>query len=597
VHVIGTAGHVDHGKSTLIEALTGINPDRLPEEKERGMTIDLGFAWFLGKGGEPVGVIDVPGHERFIRNMVAGAWSLDCALLLVAADDGWMQQTQDHAVVLQALDVPAVILVITKTDIAAPERVQEVRRDASERCRIIFGAEPPAIEVSALAGKNLAPLKELILATLAGIPEPAIPERGRGFPFLYVDRVFSIKGSGLVVTGSLRGAPLAKDDALELLPAREALRVRAVQSYNSAVVRAMPTSRVALNLQKPKSEIARGACITAPGAPFQCEREIIARVRPIEMGQQAGEKPVIKNHSEVEVALGTGHEIAQIHFLDDPRFARIQLRSPLPALWNQPFLVIRHGGSAILGSGRILWFGEVPKEERRRFTALLAAMPEPVPEEEDRFSLQLRFRGLARRGRSGPQGAENQGPENPADIVVLDEWIFHAPWLEKLSADIVALAGQPAGVSALELEGKLRLDADALRAVLSSLVTKNSLAAHNSLYFTAEGGEKRLPPAARKLLAEILGCERAGYQGGHAELSTLVRLGLVVPLEGGIFYARETYDSIASEILAGRKPGDRFSIPEAKERTGLSRKYMLPLLNRLEKDGRLRREDDARVVL
>jgi selenocysteine-specific elongation factor len=587
VHVIGTAGHVDHGKTTLIEALTGINPDRLPEEKERGMTIDLGFAWFPGKDGEPVGVIDVPGHERFIRNMVAGAWSLDCALLLVAADDGWMQQTQDHAVVLQALEVPAVILVITKTDIAAPERVQEVWRDASERCRIIFGAEPPAIEVSALAGKNLAPLREMILATLAGIPEPAIPERPRGFPFLYVDRVFSIKGSGLVVTGSLRGAPLAKDDSLELLP---------VQSYNSAVDQAMPTSRVALNLQKPKSEIARGACITAPGAPFHCEKEIIARVRPIEMGQQAGEKPVIKNHSEIEVALGTGHEIAQIHFLDDPRFARIQLRSPLPALWNQPFLVIRHGGSAILGSGRILWFDEVPKEERRRFTALLAAMPEPASE-ADRFSLHLRFRGLARRGRSGPQGAENQGAENPADTVVLDDWIFHAPWLEKLSADIVALAGQPAGVSAPELEGKLRLDADALRAVLSSLVGKNSLAARNSLYFTSEGGEKRLPPGARKLLAEILGCGRTGYQGTHPELSALVRLGLVVPVEGGIFYARETYDSIASEILAGRKPGDRFSIPEAKERTGLSRKYMLPLLNRLEKDGRLRREDDVRVVL
>src|SRR5512145_3479667 len=113
---VGTAGHVDHGKTTLIEALTGIDPDRLPEEKERGMTIDLGFAWFAGGGGEPVGVIDVPGHERFIRNMVAGAWSLDCALLLVAADDGWMQQTQDHAAVLAALEVPALILVVTKTD-------------------------------------------------------------------------------------------------------------------------------------------------------------------------------------------------------------------------------------------------------------------------------------------------------------------------------------------------------------------------------------------------------------------------------------------------------------------------------------------------
>lgn len=593
MHVIGTAGHVDHGKTTLIEAMTGINPDRLPEEKERGMTIDLGFAWFPGKDGEPVGVIDVPGHERFIRNMVAGAWSLDCALLLVAADDGWMQQTQDHAVVLSALAVPSVILVITKTDIAPAERVQEVRRDASARCASIFGSEPPTVEVSALAGRNVDALKALIVQTLAGIPEPAIPEpaipeRAREFPFLYVDRVFSIKGSGLVVTGSLKGAPLAKEDPLELLPAREVLRVRAMQTYNAAVDRALPTSRVALNLQKPKNEIARGACITAPGAPFHCEREIFARVRPIEMGQQAGETPVIKNHSEVEVALGTGHEIAQIHYLGDPRFARIQLRNPLPALWNQPFLVIRHGGSAILGSGRVLWFGEVSKDERRRFTALLAAMPEPA-REEDQLALQLGFRGLARRG--------NSGPHNPADTVVLGDWIFHAPWLAKLSADIVAIAGQPAGISALELESKLRLDGEALRAVLSSLLAKGALVARRSLYFTGEGGESELPPAAKKLLAEILGCGRAGYQAGHAELKTLVRRGLVVPLEGGIFYARETYDSLASQILVDKKPGDRFSIPAAKERTGLSRKYMLPLLNRMEKDGRLKRDGDARVVL
>ena len=183
MRVIGTSGHVDHGKSTLIEALTGIDPDRLPEEKERGMTIDLGFAWFPGAGGEPVGVIDVPGHERFIRNMVAGAWSLDAALLLVAADDGWMQQTQDHAVVLAALGVPAAILVITKTDIATPDRVAEVRRDAEARAAAIFARELPVVEVSALARRNLDALKDLVVATLAGVPGRPLP-----FPYLYVDR-------------------------------------------------------------------------------------------------------------------------------------------------------------------------------------------------------------------------------------------------------------------------------------------------------------------------------------------------------------------------------------------------------------------------
>ena len=367
MHVIGTAGHVDHGKTTLIEALTGINPDRLPEEKARGMTIDLGFAWFTPVNGEPIGVIDVPGHERFIRNMVAGAWSLDCALLLVAADDGWMQQTQDHAVVLASLDVGSVILVIAKTDAATESRVEEVSRDARARCARIFGAEPPWIAVSALTGKNVGALKDLIVRTVAALPDA----RGdTGFPFLYVDRVFTIKGSGLVVTGSLKGAPCTDRDELVLLPQGESVRVRGVQSYNAATHDARPTSRVALNLQKTRSEIRRGNCITSPRAPFLCETEIIASVRPVEGMLDPAE---IRNHSEVEVALGTGHVIAQLHFMGDRRLARIQLREPIPALWNQPFLIIRHGGSEILGSGRVLWFGEVKKRSAAGWPAFLPA--------------------------------------------------------------------------------------------------------------------------------------------------------------------------------------------------------------------------------
>jgi selenocysteine-specific elongation factor len=581
MHVIGTSGHVDHGKTTLIEALTGINPDRLPEEKERGMTIDLGFAWFPGRDGEPVGVIDVPGHERFIRNMVAGAWSLDCALLLVAADDGWMQQTQDHAAVLAALEVPAVILVVTKIDAVAAERVREVRADTLARASAIFGREPPAIEVSALQGRNVEELKTLIVSTLE-----SVPARPAAFPSLYVDRVFTIKGSGLVVTGSLRGAPVSEDDPLEILPQREALRVRAIQAYNAAVDRAVPVSRVALNLQKPRAEVSRGNLVTSPGAPFRCDKEFIGRVRTL-----AADAAGIRNHSEIEVALGTGHEIAQVHFLEDARFARIQLANPLPALWNQPFLVIRHGGSAILGSGRILWFGEVPREDRRRFTALLAEMPDPAAE-EDRFSLELRFRGLARRAAGSPAAAGD-----PAGTVALGGWIFHAPWLEKLTSDILARAGQAAGITAPELESQLRVDGDALREVLARLLRDGKLAARGPLYFAGDAAGQKLPPAARRLLDRILAGGKTGFEGSDPEMHTLVRLGRVVPLEAGIFYAKETYDGLAAQVLAGRPKGERFSIPEAKERTGLSRKYMLPLLNRMEKDGLLRRDGDVRVVL
>jgi selenocysteine-specific elongation factor len=592
VRVIGTAGHVDHGKTTLIEALTGINPDRLPEEKARGMTIDLGFAWFEGEGGEPVGVIDVPGHERFIRNMVAGAWSLDCALLLVAADDGWMQQSQDHAVVLSALGV-GVILVITKADAAAPERVESVRTDAAGRCHALFGREPPSIAVSALGGKNIAELKALILQTLAALPAPA----ERGFPWLFVDRVFVMKGAGLVVTGSLKGAPLAREDELLLLPQNERVRVRGLQTYSASVDRAFPTSRAALNIAKTRGEIRRGDCLTSPGAPFHCEREFLARIHPLAHdlaapeGDPAG-KAQIKNHSEVEVALGTTHRIAGIHFLEDRRFARVVMREPVPALWNSVFLVIRHGGSALLGSGRILWPGEVRREDRGRMTRVLAGMPDPLGD-GDRFALELAFHGAARI----EEGAR------PAGAAVLGRWAFHPPWLESLRARILQEAGQPAGAAARELASKLSAEEEAVTAVLSALESEGALETRGGIFFR-RGEPAALSPAARRILDEMKKLGRTGFEpatakieGSTRELGALVRTGAVVPLEGGIFYMAETYKALAADILAGRTRGDRFSVPQAKERTGLSRKYTLPLLNRMERDGILKREGDERVVV
>jgi selenocysteine-specific elongation factor len=600
MHVIGTAGHVDHGKTTLIEAMTGINPDRLPEEKARGMTIDLGFAWFAGADGEAIGVIDVPGHERFIRNMVAGAWSLDCALLLVAADDGWMQQTQDHAIVLAALAVPAVILVVTKTDAVQPDRVEAVRKDALARCARIFGHTPAAVEVAAPAGRNVDALKKLIVATLGGLgdrPEP------RGFSYLYVDRVFSVKGSGLVVTGSLKGGPCRRDDELVLLPQGENVRVRGLQTYMEAVDEAEPTTRLALNLPKTHGEIARGNCLASRGAPFHCERKMVARIVPVLSDRDAegsGEegKTGIRNHSEVEVALGTGHEIAQLHYLEDRRFAMLELRESLPALWNQGFLLIRHGGSEIIGTGRALWFGEVPREDRRRLSGLLASLPEPVADPEDRLLLELRFFGFLKTTGTLPERVK-------AESVVLDRWAFHVDWLGKTAAAIRELAAGPAGISSAELEGKLHLDGEALKRMLSILVERAELVASKGLYFVKSAERtQELSALGRRLVAEIEDAGRAGFEPGKSgvagvrkELNALIRLDLVVPLEGDIFYGRRAYDALAAEILRGRTAGERFSIPEAKERTGLSRKFMIPLLNRMEKDGMLRRDGDVRVAL
>ncbi len=599
--VIGTSGHVDHGKTTLIEALTGINPDRLPEEKERGMTIDLGFAFFQVGEHDPVGVIDVPGHERFIRNMVAGAWSLDCALLLVAADDGWMRQTGDHALVLASLGIGRIILVVTKTDIVEPDRVQEVKIDALRRCERIFGGTLDSIEVSALQGRNIEELKQLIMKNLASIkPAP------QGFPYLYIDRIFTLKGSGLVVAGSLKGAPIHKDEQLVLLPCREQIRIRSIQTYKSTVEKAFPVSRVALNLQKPKHGLQRGDCIASPDAPFFCEKELFIRVRPVPKDpsraqdlHEPGQEETLKNHAEIEVALGTGHRLAQIHFLDDRRYARIVLRERLPVLWNQPCLIIQHGGSTILGSGSVVWAGETDKEERKRLGAVLATLPEHLAE-KDLFLLNLRFKGALKR-----TGKEAAGDLSANDTVGIGPWIFHKPYFDAVKEHILKLSSLPEGVSVAELVSKLKTNEEPLKAVLSFLERENSILCRNGLYFRKQETQtEALSALGKKLLADIAAAGTAGFElsktgieGAQKELKVLIRLGYVVSLEGNIYYTKDVYLKQVRAILENRKPGDTFSIPQAKEATGLSRKYMLPLLNRMESDGFVKRSGDNRIVL
>ncbi|MBT3272309.1 MAG: GTP-binding protein, partial [Spirochaetales bacterium] len=235
MNVIGTAGHVDHGKTRLIQALTGIDTDRLPEEKARGLTIDLGFAHFEDSSGKKIGVIDVPGHERFIRNMVAGAWGVDCALLVVAADEGWMRQSNDHARVLACLKIKQLIVVVSKSDLVDAGAASDVEQDALIRCSEMGDWELSSIIVSVETLDNIDTLKSLIEERLLRLKKAApVP------PFMYVDRVFSVKGSGTVVTGSLMGGQIAKNTQVRILPGSETGRIRSIQSYYQDMDTAYP---------------------------------------------------------------------------------------------------------------------------------------------------------------------------------------------------------------------------------------------------------------------------------------------------------------------------------------------------------------------
>jgi selenocysteine-specific elongation factor len=590
--VIGTAGHVDHGKTSIIKALTGIDTDRLPEEKMRGLTIDLGFAHFPGKGGSPIGVVDVPGHERFIRNMVAGAWALDCALLVVAADDGWMQQSEDHLRVLRFMDVPRVILVISKIDLTVSGQVEEVRSEGLRRCSRQGYRRAASIAVSARSGQDIDLLRKLIIHTL----EEVRPEES-GFPLVYIDRVFLMKGAGVVVTGTLKGASLEQGQDLIALPGERRIRIRGIQSYHRAEKRVDPVSRVALNLHGVKrGDLKRGDCLTPFPQNLAWDREFVVRLSPpgdLEKSGRRQGRP--RNHSEVEIALGTGHRIARIHYLAGGNLARIVCSSPLAYRWNQPVVFIQQGGSAILAGGRIVWTGPTVAGKRQLLEKHLRKLPQEL-RSEHLVGLKLGMNGMVRVGQGAFRSAAGE--------VRLGSWAFRREKLTALEERIEKLAQSPGGISMAELRSGLNIDSEPLEEICRTLCQRGSLVSRESRLRTANPLQAALSPLARSLLADLEKAEDAGLQikslkiaGATKELRTLARSGRIVSLDGNIYYSTATYRRLSGLILGGLAPGDRIGIPEAKERASLSRKYAIPLLNRMEQDGYVKRDGDVRVVL
>ncbi len=575
MHIIGTAGHVDHGKTCLIKALTGIDTDRLPEEKKRGLTIDLGFAHFKNTEGEDIGVVDVPGHEKFIRNMTAGAWGIDLALLVVAADDGWMYQTENHLHVLTAMGINQLIAVITKTDIVPAERVKEVADDVELRILDKTGQVPPLIAVSSVTDSGISELKNLIIRQLSLISD-GLQNRTASDPLIYIDRVFTIRGAGLVVTGSLREGAVRRGDSLVILPEGREVRVRGLQTYDTETDRAVPACRTALNISgTDASEVRRGCCLTTAGSGFTAEKELILKL--------TGDCSNIRNHSEAEFAAGTDHTIGTIHLIKDesgiPVCARVVLDNAMALRYSQPVVIIRKGGSLITGSGNIIWKGKTNRDERISIIKASAGKPGVT-----RAELQLAVKGFA---------TDN------------GKWVFDQIKKAETEKILLEYASGAGGLRREELSGKLDMPAGAADFIISSLLADDKLVEKNGTLFSGDSSDTRakLSENARKILDQAgkegklgLDLNKTRIPGAKIELRNLTRAGLIIPLAENLFLTQENYENLKADILRGLNSGDTFDIAHAKERSGLSRKYIIPLLNRMEEDGFVEREENLRRV-
>lgn len=588
--VIGTAGHVDHGKTALIKALTGITTAR-QEEQVRGMTLDLGFAHFSDDAGSgaTVGVIDVPGHERFIRNMVAGVWSLDLVLLVIAADEGWMPMTTDHLRVAHAMGVRDIIICINKADAVDEETLALVEEDALEQCLAITDEIPDSICVSALTGQNIAALRALILRKLARLERQPLST----CPYLYIDRVFTVNGIGTVVTGSLVDASIHVGDRLKVYPSGKEVQVRSLQSYHHNLEQAEPVSRVAVGLKGiTRKELERGHCLTSRDAPCQLTRRLFVR---LEQGSSIG-----RRNREVEVALGTWNGLARIVYIKDTRLALLKLDQPVACFWGQSMAMIRHGGSELIHSGRIVWTRDVAVHQRKRLQALLDELPEAFTA-GDQLRLSLELEGYVPASLATPQLLADR-----ERYQVSGDWVMSVAFNTSLQQQILTLLGtEGIAMTLVELSTRLAVLPAVVEQVLLQLKADNKLRMSRDAWMAGGGAsEDDLGQEGQQLLARIRALGKDGLEadkervpGAQKLLRNLVRLGFVVALEGRIYYSAELYQKLLATILDGLAVGERFTISLARERTGLSRKYIIPLLNKMELDRWVRRDDTDRIVI
>lgn len=609
--VIGLAGHVDHGKTLLIKALTGITTARA-HEQAIGMTQDLGFAHFDDGQGNTIGVIDVPGHERYIRNMVAGLWSLDLVLLVIAADEGWMPMTGDHLRLLKAMGVPRLLVCINKCDLVSPDELLLLEESLLERVMDESGMVPDIVSVSAKTGENMAALHAAIVRQLGDMAEYHAP-REQAAPRLYVDRVFTANGTGTVLTGTLQQGSLKVGDKLRLYPADREVQVRSLQAYHQSVDEIGAVCRVAVGLKKvPHKEVARGHCLT--NAAGQCEAATHLIVRLCEVGGSIREQ----RNREVEVALGSWHGRARFVPIKDTRLARLIFTSPIPCFFGQPLAIIRHGSSELLHGARIVWCGDIHPARRKALHALLSELPDDL-ERYNPAALQLGLNGYVLASRFD---------QRPEQVTPLGEWLLDSCWLTQSRDQLLAtLASEP--LSAAELATRFGIALPVMQALLQQLKSEQLIRLHHDKWQPGSGeSEDDLGEEAQLVLKVVRDQGKEGYEPGklgpggveldpfitrklpaalqqgllqkgalQKQLRNLARLKYLVQLDGPIYYDAALYNQMVAAVLAGQQVGDLIDMASFKEITGLSRKYAIPFCLRMEMDGWVRREENERRVL
>ncbi|MGI8927425.1 MAG: selenocysteine-specific translation elongation factor [Tepidiformaceae bacterium] len=611
MYVIGTAGHVDHGKSTLVRALTGIDPDRLREEKERGLTIDLGFAWLTLPSGREVSIVDVPGHERFIKNMLAGAGGVDLALLVVAADEGPMPQTREHLAILDLLDVPSGIAVITKTDLVEADYVDLVQAELEETLAGSRLAGAPIVRVSASSGNGLVGL----LAALDEQLDRTPPKRDLGRPRLPIDRAFTMQGFGVVVTGTLLDGALETGQEVELAPGRARARVRGLQRHRTKVGRLEPGTRAAVNLSGIRAEdVRRGMVLARPGA-LPPVHAVDVRLRATRMLSHP-----LAHGAGVTFLSATTESEAKLRLLDrmellpgEEGWAQLILQTPV-AVSRGDHCVVRTPNDTVAG-GVIVAVN--PRRHRRNHLPTLEALERQRAGSPEERLLDLLLRGP--RPRAGVAAELSLEPAVAAaamDAAIvggaaldISGRLFSGVWLESAVGRVAAAAEEFLAANPLRpaaprehVRASVNLDGATFDAVIGHAVSAGRLETRGAALAPpghAPSLSARQQAEAEAFLAALAGAGASPPTDNLPEPALLAYLagqGLVEDTGAGVVFDAAVYAGLAARIVAHIEANGSISLGEVRDLFGTSRKYAQALLEHLDACHVTRRVGDARVL-
>lgn len=615
MYTVGTAGHVDHGKSTLVKALTGIDPDRLPVEKEREMTVDLGFAWLTLPSGRQVSIVDVPGHERFIKNMLAGVGGIDLAMLVVAADEGVMPQTVEHLEILDLLQVRRGLVVITKVDLVDREWLELVEADISAHVQGTVFAGAPRVAVSAVTGRGLEALKETLDRLLAETP----PRPDLGRPRLPVDRVFSVAGFGTVVTGTLTDGSLRVGQEVEILPQGLKSRIRGLQSHRQRVEAVGPGRRVAVNLAGvDTSDLSRGDVVTTPGwlRPTDVVDVQLRAVRHLE-------RPITHN-LVVSLHTGAAEVEGRLRLLDrdelgpgETGWAQVKLSARIAAVPGDHFII--RSPNETLGGGRIV--DTAPRRHRRFHAPTLAALAARAGDSPMARVRQLVAElepvpaaGLAQRSGLTPQQVKVALAELVAsgEVVLLggSQVALTASGLQRLAARCLELVSAyhaqfpfRSGIPREELKSRLKLADEVFEGLVSRLIEQGQLR-DRGLALARADFEIRLSAEQQarvdRFLAELAENPFAPQPTEMPDpelLGLLVEQGKVVKLAENVVLTAEAYRQMTEAVVDYLIKHGRVTVAQVRDLFGTSRKYALALLEHLDDRRVTRRVGDERVLV